>query len=456
MFPSQLTPDNSTDKSRETIWRESKEKGKSLFRNGSYAAALESFQTALHTLSTTIGGIGGVPSSEREILLSNMVACRLQIGGKLMASAAVEESKQCILLNDRWAKAYVRLASSYIALGGHSNDACNALQNAIRLDPGHSVARKMLVQQLRRDDRTPHEENEYTNNGVTPNVPPYEEHVQSPSSSSQQQQQQQQTFYSDIVEDDVPLNGTDLHDDDASNSSTGNRWLSSLKERFNRMVSLLRHTYNNLSEEWVPSLRHAYNNLSEEWRSLLQVIIILLVLYVAIGGRFGFDQVLGSSSTQRGDYERGNAYDRFREDSAPQYQSYRPNNDYNDESHHRSTNQYSSYENDNARSSRRSTSYDSHYNGMMPYGFGGGSTSSMAFTMLLVFALNRARAFGGGRDGIGIGMGRWNRFGGLGMLGPLAMGLGGFRGPGMRFQFGGGGGGGGFGRGFGGGRRRWR
>lgn len=437
MFPSQLTPDNNTDIRRETIRRDHKEKGKRLFREGSYAEALQSFQAAQQT-SLIIGGSGVVPSSEREILLSNIVACRLKIGGKDMASAAVEESKQCILLNDRWAKAYVRLASSYITLGGHSNDACNALQNAIRLDPSHSVARKMLVQQLRRDDHT--HDNEYTNNGVNPSVPPSEEDVQPPSSS--QQQQEQQPLYSDVIDDDEPPHGIDLHDDNESYISRGNRWLSSLKEKFNQMT---------------PLLQHRYDHLSEEWRSLLKVMIILLVLYVAIGGRFGFDRVLGSSSTRRGDYGRGNAYDRYRSGSASEYHSSSPKDDHIDDSYHRPTRQYSSsYETENtprSHRSRHSTSYDSHYNGMMPYGFDG-STSSMALMMLLVFALNRVRAFAGGAGvGIGnagIGMGRWNRFGGLGMLGPMAMGFGGFRGPGMRFQFGGGGGG------FGAGRRRWR
>merc|ERR1719469_528073 len=132
---------------------------------------------------------GMVPSSEREILLSNIVACRLKIGGKDMAAAAVEDAKHCIRLNDKWAKGYVRLASSYIVLGGHSNDACNALQNAIRLDPTHSIARKMLVQQLRRDDPKP--DHEYTNNGVSPNAPPSEGEIP----PSHQEQQEQRPMY---------------------------------------------------------------------------------------------------------------------------------------------------------------------------------------------------------------------------------------------------------------------
>lgn len=103
MFPNQLTPDTSTGggDSREIAWRNHKDKGKQLFRNGSYVAALQSFQAALNTLSsiTTPGGSDGrnsvrLPSSEREILLDLGIQCRLKIGGRSMASAAVEDSKQ--------------------------------------------------------------------------------------------------------------------------------------------------------------------------------------------------------------------------------------------------------------------------------------------------------------------------------------------------------------------------
>ena len=49
------------------------------------------------------------------------------------AEAAVNDAKQCIALNPQWAKGHVRLASAYIAQGGHSNDACNSLQTALTI-----------------------------------------------------------------------------------------------------------------------------------------------------------------------------------------------------------------------------------------------------------------------------------------------------------------------------------
>ena len=56
---------------------------------------------------------------------------------------------QCVSLNDQWPKAHVRLAAAYIALGGHSNDACLSLQRALSLDRNNKVARDMLVKEMR-------------------------------------------------------------------------------------------------------------------------------------------------------------------------------------------------------------------------------------------------------------------------------------------------------------------
>ena len=53
-------------------------------------------------------------------------------------------------LNAQWPKAHVRLAAAYIALGGHSNDACLSLQRALSLDRDNKVAREMLVREMRR------------------------------------------------------------------------------------------------------------------------------------------------------------------------------------------------------------------------------------------------------------------------------------------------------------------
>jgi hypothetical protein len=66
-------------------WMGWKEKGKTEYERCNYKDALDSYRTAI-TLSC--------PADERQIMLSNMVACRLKIGGRAQAEAAVETAKQ--------------------------------------------------------------------------------------------------------------------------------------------------------------------------------------------------------------------------------------------------------------------------------------------------------------------------------------------------------------------------
>ena len=109
-------------------WRGWKERGAQAYSRGEYAVALQAYSQALHQGDA-------VPIRDRQLLLSNMVACRLQLGGPAQGEAAVANAKQCIALNDLWAKGHLRLASAYIALGeqasnndnttNYSNDACN-------------------------------------------------------------------------------------------------------------------------------------------------------------------------------------------------------------------------------------------------------------------------------------------------------------------------------------------
>jgi Tfp pilus assembly protein PilF len=61
-----------------------KEDGKNFFRQENFEESLTSYRAALLT----------APETEKQILLSNIVACRLKIGGPAMAAAAVEEAKQ--------------------------------------------------------------------------------------------------------------------------------------------------------------------------------------------------------------------------------------------------------------------------------------------------------------------------------------------------------------------------
>jgi hypothetical protein len=75
-------------------WSESKDKGKHFFSQGNYNAALTSYLTALDQLTSLETRDGNDKSNDKQILLSNVVACRLKIGGEDMATQAVEDAKQ--------------------------------------------------------------------------------------------------------------------------------------------------------------------------------------------------------------------------------------------------------------------------------------------------------------------------------------------------------------------------
>ena len=68
-------------------WVAYKEQGKVQFERGDYEGALASYSRALNPNLHC-------PASERQIILSNIVACRLKIGGPAQARAAIENAKQ--------------------------------------------------------------------------------------------------------------------------------------------------------------------------------------------------------------------------------------------------------------------------------------------------------------------------------------------------------------------------
>ena len=85
------------------------------------------------------------------LILSIMsTICNAPTQTNVRCSTTLHIKLQCIALNPNWSKAHIRLASAYIAQGDHSNDACQALQRALSLDPSNKVARQMLVNELRR------------------------------------------------------------------------------------------------------------------------------------------------------------------------------------------------------------------------------------------------------------------------------------------------------------------
>lgn len=247
-------PFESYNHNAESSWLSHKNRGKELYERQQYAEALQEYQAALHPVREA-------PRQEQQIILSNIVACRLKLGDQ--AEEAVKEAKQCVALNPSWAKGHVRLASAYVALGGHSNDACNELQTALRLDPGNTLARQMLMRELRRDHAAARPDPP-----VNPNyVPPPEQH------------QEQETVLE--VDDSV-----------------------SFTERIQFLVARVSLWYERQSSE------------TKQW---LKIALVLVALYVAFGGRFGFEYA--SQQQRHGNYERGNLYDQYRQNYYHQQQT---------------------------------------------------------------------------------------------------------------------------------------
>ncbi len=94
-----------------TSWRESKDAGRRAFLEREYSQALFNYSEAIdqllvsspspasaeeeprHHHGDSHGGQRHLFKNEHQILLSNVIACRLKIGGKDMAEKAVEEAK---------------------------------------------------------------------------------------------------------------------------------------------------------------------------------------------------------------------------------------------------------------------------------------------------------------------------------------------------------------------------
>ena len=173
-------------------------------------------------------------------------------------------------MKDTWSKGHIRLASAYIALGGHSNDVCNALQRAVSLDPSNQTARQMLLKELRRDH-----------------------HPQQPSAPPEHMDDSARSRNGNDVPPTTNANATadvDDHDDDGMNVEQMS-WMDRIQLYWVRAVS------------W-------YYGQPEDVKTLLKVICGIVVLYIMFGGRFGLSGS-GFSSTQKGNYGRGNVYDRY-------------------------------------------------------------------------------------------------------------------------------------------------
>jgi len=323
------------------------DEAKKAFQSGIFSEALSSYQEALTLFTRTTSEVESQQQQHRQqrsILLSNIVACRLKMGasgtpggsssgsGGENLSAALEEALECVLLHDKWPKAHVRLAAVYIALGNHSNDACQALQTALRLDPLNTCARSMLIRELRR------------NSGV-------------PTSSSRENDCTSSISHHDEYEDvDDPC----YHN---SNSSSGNN--SNSINNTDRCSNRRTMTRNVFFITWVNSMTFEqyhrfvswYSNCTENAKQRLHMSALLTILYISFGGRFGMYYITEhirsfissswsttstatSTAHHLGNYGKDNAYERFYKEKS-KYSFYHYNEDTdNSRSFHDSYNQH--------------------------------------------------------------------------------------------------------------------
>mmetsp|Transcript_10180 Transcript_10180/g.21027 ORF Transcript_10180/g.21027 Transcript_10180/m.21027 type:complete len:434 (-) Transcript_10180:146-1447(-) len=332
-------------------WFEWKEDGKRAYERGDYEHALESYRTALQPEYEC------PTKADQAVLWSNVVACRLRLVDKnnnekdlAQARAAVQDAKKCVELNPKWAKGHLRLASAYIALGGHSNDACNELQSVLRLDPGNSSARQMLVRELRRDHANAAAAAAADQAGPDDNDSPLTATGRDP-----------------------PLNPT-FRAQDASGSaaSTTSSFQSSappVPDNNNNNATRTSETYIDDGLTWQERAMYYwarvtewYQNLNPDVKTLLKVAMVILCLYVAFGGRFGWEQPTRrpvvethyeTTGTTRGNYGNDNAYEEYyrqKQQERTTHSTYRSNQ----------------YDRRAGADPYHNTGYDSYYNAKPP------------------------------------------------------------------------------------------
>jgi tetratricopeptide (TPR) repeat protein len=290
LVQSKPSPNNTSHPDRATMlsWRALKDQGKDEYERGNFEEALSLYQRASTSAATAGGSI-----FDRQVILSNVVACRLKLGQN---ERAIQDAQECIQLNPSWSKAYVRLASAYVAVG-RSNDACNALQTALRHDPSNVTARQMLLQQLRGRDQQQQQRNSASMNHHSSGGLDADETTSSarngaargddastranynsrpddiPSSQSRPQHQPSPSTGSNSSHTRMDNTSTNIaHDDDTVDDTM------SLVERFRAYV-----------HRW----KYWYASLSESRQSALKLLLGLLALYISFGGRFGLESLGG-------------------------------------------------------------------------------------------------------------------------------------------------------------------
>ncbi|KAL3784455.1 hypothetical protein ACHAW5_004015 [Stephanodiscus triporus] len=353
---------------RTMTWTESKDAGKRAFSENKFSEALDHYSAAIDQLSSSSlsssegaqrrdegsrggggGGRGGSASEHHQqlsILLSNVVACRLKIGGTDMVEKAVEDAKKCVSLNNQWSKAHVRLASAYIKLGGHSNDACLSLQRALSLDRTNTVAREMLVREMRRRNNQERSGESGGSSYNANNEGRQEDRGNGTPSSSQSNggahhHPTEETPHQSSPAPSAPHNdGIDVDDIDPPLSYHSLSISQRVQYKISRMLV------------W-------YHSQSDDIQTLFKVACCLLILYLALGGRFGLDYAFGGGAKRqrhRGNYGEGNAYNRYSSSRGPGSSSSKSNryssssSDYyqddrgNDKFHQQARNSHDTYD----------------------------------------------------------------------------------------------------------------
>jgi len=248
------------------------------------------------------------------------------------------EARECIAVSrGSWAKAHYRLACVYVRMG-RSNDACNSLQQALRIDSGYTQARALLIQELRRRDNF--------NSNSNSNTGQYEEEEEMPEG------------------------------EDADEVS----W----KERLQYHLQTLRDQV----EIHVQHMKMWYQAQNEMTKMGIQFLGMLVVLYILFGGRFGFDFTNGGSNRRReyrGNYGNDNAYSHYRYTATDDQQSGYSSSSYAGRSRSRTYDDYSNDDYDYSRRRRRpsrSTSSSS-------FQLFDGSLFSMVVLMAFMYGANR-------------------------------------------------------------------
>ena len=277
-------------------------------------------------------------------------------------------------MDKKWSKGHVRLACAYIA-NHQSNDACNSLQRAIQLDSSNStLARQLLREQL-------------VQRNTTPSAPPMEDTLQHhpPQPSAPPMEQQQETrlptagFYTtnnntssfptssssyettNHPNDTVPTNEREEYNNNNHDNNTTS-WLETIQIKVSNIMTYLTmklhdtYTY--------------YQNLSPDGKTVVQVLIGFVFIYIAFGGRFGLTTTTTSSSSNHhyhphtssqysSNQQQQQRYSYERSRNNPQYHT---NNNYHDNDSYQQQQQRS---NDNYYYS--SSSYQFHlFDGSLP------------------------------------------------------------------------------------------